>query len=161
MDTGVAGGRATISRVALQTLLDVLTSENYEVLGPTVRDGAIVYDEITRLADLPSGWTDHQDAGRYRLERRDDEALFGFAVGPQVVEALSASADRDACGRRAQGDDGVTVDERCRHRAANLPLSAFAPANSTRSPSRIACSREGPYPDLATRCAAGAPSSSP
>ena len=29
----------------------------------------------------PAGPTD-QDAGRYRLERRDDDALFGYAVGP-------------------------------------------------------------------------------
>jgi ferredoxin len=28
------------------------------------------------------GWTDVQDAGRYRLERRDDDARFGYAVGP-------------------------------------------------------------------------------
>ena len=27
-------------------------------------------DRITRLADLPAGWTDHQAPGRYRLERR-------------------------------------------------------------------------------------------
>ncbi len=32
--------------------------------------------------ELPIGWTDAQDAGRYRLERRDDEARFGYAVGP-------------------------------------------------------------------------------
>jgi hypothetical protein len=28
------------------------------------------------------GWTDRQDGGRYRLERRDDGALFGYNVGP-------------------------------------------------------------------------------
>jgi sulfhydrogenase subunit beta (sulfur reductase) len=28
------------------------------------------------------GWTDEQDGGSYRLGRRDDEALFGYAVGP-------------------------------------------------------------------------------
>ena len=33
-------------------------------------------------ADLPVGWTDEQDGGHYRLRRRDDEALFGYAVGP-------------------------------------------------------------------------------
>jgi hypothetical protein len=48
-----------------------------------VRDGAIVYDDIWTSADLPAGWTDEQDGGRYRLHRRDDEALFGYAVGPQ------------------------------------------------------------------------------
>jgi ferredoxin len=55
----------------------------YRLLGPTVRDGAIVYDDIESTADLPAGWTDEQDGGRYRLSRRDDDALFGFAVGPQ------------------------------------------------------------------------------
>jgi len=47
-----------------------------------VRDGAIVYDAVARLDELPVGWTDRQDGGRYRLERRDDAALFGYAVGP-------------------------------------------------------------------------------
>lgn len=74
----------TISRDALQTLLDVLAAESYEVIGPTARDGAIVYDRITSLADLPAGWTDRQEAGRYRLERRSDRALFGFSLGPQA-----------------------------------------------------------------------------
>ena len=30
------------------------------------------------------GWTDRQDGGRYRLERRGDQALFGYAVGPHA-----------------------------------------------------------------------------
>jgi ferredoxin len=50
-----------------------------------VRDGAIVYDDIWTSADLPAGWTDEQDGGRHRLHRRDDEALFGYAVGPQSL----------------------------------------------------------------------------
>jgi sulfhydrogenase subunit beta (sulfur reductase) len=32
--------------------------------------------------NLPVGWTDRQDAGRYRIEHRGDAALFGYAVGP-------------------------------------------------------------------------------
>ena len=83
-DTVAAGGTATISLDVVQTLLDILAAKNYEVVGPTVRDDAIVYDRIARLADLPAGWTDRQEAGRYRLERRDDGALFGFTVGPQA-----------------------------------------------------------------------------
>ena len=61
MVSAVAKGMATISCDALQALLDAL-AENYEVIGPTVRDGAIVYDRITRLADLPAGWTDRSGA---------------------------------------------------------------------------------------------------
>ena len=69
----------------LQRLLDALIKRGYQVLGPTVRDGAIVYDVVESLSDLPAGWTDEQEAGRYRLRRRsnDDEALFGYVVGPQ------------------------------------------------------------------------------
>ena len=75
--------QATLSLDGLRALIEALAARGYQVLGPTVRDGAIVYDEIAKLADLPAGWTDQQDAGRYRLERRTDEALFGYAVGPQ------------------------------------------------------------------------------
>ena len=32
--------------------------------------------------DLPAGWTDQQDGGTYRLKKRGDAALFGYAVGP-------------------------------------------------------------------------------
>ena len=66
----------------LEQLFQVLTRRGYRVLGPTVRDQAIVYDDIGVLADLPRGWSDEQEGGHYRLRRREDAALFGFAVGP-------------------------------------------------------------------------------
>ena len=75
-------GRWLIERAELQRLLDALTTAGYSVVGPTVRDAAIVYDLIRSVEELPAGWTDRQEAGRYRLERRDDKALFGYAVGP-------------------------------------------------------------------------------
>ena len=62
---------------------DELTRREYRILGPTRRDGAIIYDEIAHVEELPHGWTDRQEAGRYRLEKRSDDALFGYAVGPQ------------------------------------------------------------------------------
>jgi sulfhydrogenase subunit beta (sulfur reductase) len=64
-----------------QQLLDALGKRGYQVLGPTIRDGAIVYDSIRSTADLPVGWTDEQTGGTYRLRRRADAALFGYAVG--------------------------------------------------------------------------------
>jgi hypothetical protein len=67
----------------IQRLMDALWGRGYEVIGPTVRDGAIVYDCIHQLNDLPVGWTDDQEAGRYRLKRPQDSALFGYVVGPQ------------------------------------------------------------------------------
>jgi sulfhydrogenase subunit beta (sulfur reductase) len=82
--TVTASATAIISRDGLQQLCDALAARGYEVVGPTARDGAIVYDRIAGVADLPAGWTDQQEPGRYRLERRGDGALFGFNVGPQA-----------------------------------------------------------------------------
>src|SRR5215471_797825 len=69
-------------RGQLDLLLSALTRRGYRVVGPTVRDGAIVYDEVTSTADLPVGWRDEQDGGTYRLVKGSDEAVFGYAVGP-------------------------------------------------------------------------------
>jgi ferredoxin len=77
------GGRLVMARSSLDRLFDALRRRGFRLVGPTVRDGAIVYDDIASSADLPAGWTDEQDGGVYRLRRRDDGALFGYAVGPQ------------------------------------------------------------------------------
>src|SRR5437879_5611354 len=74
--------RFVIERQHFQQLLDALDKKGYRIVGPTVRDGAIVYDQLTSTADLPAGWTDEQNGGFYRLKRRADEALFGYIVGP-------------------------------------------------------------------------------
>jgi ferredoxin len=52
-------------------------------MGPVVQEGAIVHDEIIDVGDLPVGWRDHQEPGRYRLERGDGTHLFSWAVGPE------------------------------------------------------------------------------
>lgn len=72
-----------LDRGEFPELLKVLQAAGYEVIGPTVREGAIVYDTLTQVDDLPIGWTDVQAGGTYRLQRREDGALFGYAVGPQ------------------------------------------------------------------------------
>lgn len=72
----------TIDKEQLQDLIDLLCQNDYLVLGPTIQDGAIIYDEVNNLKDLPIGWTDIQDGASYRLERRDDDAVFGYNVGP-------------------------------------------------------------------------------
>jgi sulfhydrogenase subunit beta (sulfur reductase) len=74
--------RAVLSLAGLQSLIDALRLGGYRVVGPTVRDKAIVYDDIASTDDLPRGWTDEQEGGTYRLIRRGDDAAFGYAVGP-------------------------------------------------------------------------------
>lgn len=67
----------------LSKLIAALLRRDYEVIGPVMRDGAIVYDCIESIEDLPAGWTDEQERGYYRLKHQDDAVLFGYAVGPQ------------------------------------------------------------------------------
>ena len=63
-------------------LLNALLKRGYTCIGPTVRDAAIVYEEIRAEDDLPIGYTDEQDGGTYRLKKRNDAARFGYTVGP-------------------------------------------------------------------------------
>jgi len=76
------GGRHLLERNQFPDFLRSVQSAGYKIVGPTVRDGAIVYGDIASEKDLPIGWTDRQEAGQYRLERRSDQALFGYNVGP-------------------------------------------------------------------------------
>jgi ferredoxin len=74
--------QSVIAPEALDLVVSALRTRGYRVLGPKVRDGAIIYDDLESADELPIGWTDRQDGGTYRLERRADEARFGYAVGP-------------------------------------------------------------------------------
>ena len=102
------GPRSVLDSTGLQALIDVLRRRGFRVIGPTLRDGAIVYDDIARLDDLPLGWTDEQSPGRYRLARRDDEALFGYAVGPHSWKAFLHPPVQRLWTARREGD-AVTV----------------------------------------------------
>jgi formate hydrogenlyase subunit 6/NADH:ubiquinone oxidoreductase subunit I len=66
----------------LDDLIHLLAGDGYEVIGPRIEQEAIVYGPLKSARDLPIGWSDEQKPGAYRLRRRDDEAYFGYVVGP-------------------------------------------------------------------------------
>jgi formate hydrogenlyase subunit 6/NADH:ubiquinone oxidoreductase subunit I len=88
MTTSPIASRVVLSRDGLARLLEAIRDEGYRLVGPTVRDGAVVHDTISGIDDLPRGWTEVQDGGSYRLARRDDDALFGYSVGPQSYKSF-------------------------------------------------------------------------
>ncbi|UVT18689.1 MAG: 4Fe-4S dicluster domain-containing protein [Nitrospira sp.] len=76
----------TLPRADLQRLLDVLSAKGYRVVGPTVRDGSVVWDTIRLASELPNGWRDQQEPGRYRLEQTGSNEIFGVVHGPQSLK---------------------------------------------------------------------------
>lgn len=98
-----------VTRDGFAAILDTLRADGYQLVGPTVSDGAITHAPIGGVEDLPVGWTEQQDAGRYRLERRADDALFGYAVGPHSWKP-QFFAPRVRLFRARRTDDGVTFE---------------------------------------------------
>jgi ferredoxin len=75
-----------LPRTQLQLLIDLLQQQGYECLGPQVRDGAIVYDALTAIEQLPQGLRDQQGPGAYRLQQQQTSRYFAWANGPQALK---------------------------------------------------------------------------
>jgi len=79
---GHARIKYVIEREDLQIMLDVLAEKGYRLVGPTVRDNTVVYDEIRTTADFPIGYIDEQEKGTYRLQKTLEPKLFSCGLGP-------------------------------------------------------------------------------
>lgn len=106
-----------LAKADFQSLIDRLIDSGYTVIGPTIDQEAIIYDEINSVDELPQGWTDLQGPGEYRLQKRDDGQYFGYVVGPHSWKrflfppnAIVATADRTEEGWRMQTPE--TPDEK-------------------------------------------------
>lgn len=70
----------------LQRLIDALRADGRRVLGPVVRESALHWGEIERVADLPIGWRDEQAPGHYRLQPSGGATVFGVVNGHAGVK---------------------------------------------------------------------------
>jgi len=100
----------TLAAADLEALLEALRGRGYRIVGPAVADGAIVLRELASTADLPAGWTDEQAPAAYRVARRDDGALFGYAVGPQSWKQ-ELLPPRVRLWQARRGNGGLEVEE--------------------------------------------------
>jgi len=80
------GNTFFIEATHLQNLLEILQGRGFVVLGPVVRQGEKLLAEVQAAADLPVGWTAEQEAGVFRLSRREDQAYFGYWVGQHSLK---------------------------------------------------------------------------
>jgi ferredoxin len=82
------GCSVRIEKPDLQAVIDRLIELGYRVVGPTIRESAVVLGEVRSLDELPIGYTDVQDAGKYRLEKHADAGYFDYLVGPHSLKEL-------------------------------------------------------------------------
>jgi sulfhydrogenase subunit beta (sulfur reductase) len=96
---------------AIEGLIQALRARGFTPVGPTVRQGAICYDELDSAADLPAGWTDVQDGGTYRLQRSGDGAIFNHNVGPNSWKSHLFPATLRLWKARRDADGGLEIAE--------------------------------------------------
>lgn len=86
MRTDDARSAMFLPRSRFDELLAALAASGYRCVGPTVREGAVVYDTIVSSESLPRGVRVTQAPGRYSLERTADARWFAWANGPQALK---------------------------------------------------------------------------
>ena len=89
MKSGSEQAPALLPKSSLQRLIDLLQAKGHRVVAPTLRDGAVMWDTIRQVADLPVGWRDVQEPGRYRLENAGSAQVFGVVHGPQSLKPFT------------------------------------------------------------------------
>lgn len=92
-----------IERGRFDRLLSSLADAGYDLVGPTVRDGAVVLDRIEGVDDLPHGVLEEQAPGRYRLTRSGDGSLFDWSHGPDSAKRF-LFPPREVLGTIERGD---------------------------------------------------------
>ena len=113
------GGALLLEAADLGLLYAALRDAGYRVIGPTVRDQAIILDELGSADDLPFGWGVSLEPGGYRIRRRDDGAAFGHSAGPQSwKQFLHPPREKVWSARRTA--DGLEIE------AAEEPVPRFA-----------------------------------
>jgi sulfhydrogenase subunit beta (sulfur reductase) len=103
------------------SLLDVLQDDGFEVVGPTVVDGAIIHCPLTEVDDLPQGVGDRQGPGRYRLVDHGDDTWFAHAVGPTSAKRRLLPPRHPLWAAHARDDASFAIEEAERER----PRTAF------------------------------------
>ncbi len=105
--------RAWLPRENLDRLIALLREDGRRVVGPTVADSAIVYDEIGSSADLPTGMVDEQAPGRYRISRDSNGSAgrsFDYASSPTSWKAYAFPSIVPIARARRDGDGLVYED---------------------------------------------------
>ena len=91
-----------------QDFIDALMESGYRCVGPKLRDGAIVYEPLAKVDELPWGLCDRQYPGEYRVASGQVSRYFAWATGPQALKPLIFTP-REVLWRAKRQRDGRIV----------------------------------------------------
>ena len=94
----------------LQELIALLWQQGFRVLGPVSRNGAIIFDEVRRVADMPVGMREQQHPGRYQLVQAVEGEVFGVVNGPGSLKPSFFAAEESLLAIRRE-QKGFAVAE--------------------------------------------------
>ena len=109
--TEAARAASVIDARGLDSVIRALSARGYAVIGPRLRSDAIVCAPIESVDDLPVGWSDEQDAGRYRLVPGREGYYFDTVVGPQNWKRYFYPPRQSLLRMRRQGKAFRVVDQ--------------------------------------------------
>jgi ferredoxin len=92
-------------------LVAALRAEGYVVIGPTVRDGAIVLAELESADQLPYGVGVELEPGGYSIRARADRAAFAHSAGPQSWKSYLHPPRVSLMTARRGESGGMTITE--------------------------------------------------
>lgn len=104
------GCSVSLEKPSLQALIDRLKQLGYQVIGPQVSQGAIIYDELDTIKQLPIGLVDIQDGGSYRLAETKQASYFDYVVGPHSLKQY-LFPPKEVIQRYVQQESGYVAEE--------------------------------------------------
>lgn len=93
----------------LGDLVRALADGGYQVIGPTLRDGAICFAPIDDASGLPWGVMDRQDRGSYHTVRRETAGAFSYSATALPIKQLFMPPARPMVTARRTGHE-VTLE---------------------------------------------------
>ncbi|MBM4124755.1 MAG: sulfite reductase subunit A [Nitrospira sp.] len=87
--TSPSASPGLLAKSSFQRFIDALMAGGYRVMGQRLCDGAVKWDDVRLVSDLPIGWRDAQEPGRYRLEPTDSGRFFEVVNGPESVKRFA------------------------------------------------------------------------
>ncbi|MDF5755225.1 4Fe-4S dicluster domain-containing protein [Spongiactinospora sp. TRM90649] len=97
---------------SLDPLIAGLMERGYTVAGPVVRDGVIRFAPISSAEDLPHGWADAQEPGRYRAHGAGNDLMFGYAASPDSAKSYTHPPRATLLRMRGESVEEVEPDAR-------------------------------------------------